>query len=125
MLFLLAICLRPTLADFEAGRLAFEKGDYRTAVKEWMPLAEHGNAEAQRRIGGLYEAGQGVARSEAVALNWYRRAARQGNVKALAELGWICPHQNERAQLLLGAEKPLLRLADAGDPEAQTTVARI
>jgi len=128
LLGLLGIVTVALLADFEAGRRAFEKGDYATALKEWMPLADKGDSEAQRRIGGLYERGQGVIRNDSVALNWYRKAALQGNVKALFALGSICPHEMESAQLLLRAEEPLLRQAESpppGDAEAQVMVAGI
>ena len=33
-------------AAFNKGIEAYKSGDYKTAVAEWTPLAEHGNAEA-------------------------------------------------------------------------------
>ena len=40
---------------------AYEKGDYKAALREWTPLAEHGYKEAQFNLGVMYENGQGVA----------------------------------------------------------------
>jgi len=37
----------PAWADFQAGLDAAEGGDYETAIAEFRPLAEQGNAEAQ------------------------------------------------------------------------------
>ena len=34
-------------ADFQKGATAYESGDYATALREWKPLAEQGNASAQ------------------------------------------------------------------------------
>ncbi len=51
----------PTWADFQAGRDAYKRGDYDTALKEWRPLAEQGDAQAQFQLGVKYDEGQGVA----------------------------------------------------------------
>ena len=36
-------------ADFDDGGAAYERGDYATALKEFRPLAEQGDARAQSR----------------------------------------------------------------------------
>ena len=41
---------------------------------------------AQYNIGTMYENGEGVARDEAVAAQWYRKAAAQGYVLALNKI---------------------------------------
>ena len=33
--------------DYQKGYVAFRSGDYATALREWKPLAEQGNAIAQ------------------------------------------------------------------------------
>ena len=33
--------------DFQKGLAAYESGDYATAIREWTPLAEQGDADAQ------------------------------------------------------------------------------
>ncbi len=33
--------------DYDKGLAAAQSGDFATALKEWRPLAEQGNAEAQ------------------------------------------------------------------------------
>ena len=61
--------------DFAKGFAAYHSGDYVTALKQWLPLAEQGNASAQYRIGWMYGSGNGVAQDYAEALKWYRLAA--------------------------------------------------
>ena len=37
-------------ADFQKGAAAYESGDYATALREWTPLAEQGDADAQSTL---------------------------------------------------------------------------
>ena len=41
-------------AEFDEGVAAYERGDYATALREWRPLAEQGNANAQYLLGLMY-----------------------------------------------------------------------
>ena len=74
-------------ADFQKGVTAAENGDYATALREWMPLAEQGYASAQNNLGGMYESGDGVPQDDQTAVKWYRLAAEQGVPKAQLHLG--------------------------------------
>jgi hypothetical protein len=56
---------------------AYQRGDYATAFKLWLPLAEAGSARAQENVARMYERGQWVAQDPAMANEWYRRAAEQ------------------------------------------------
>ncbi len=56
---------------------AYARGDYATAFKLWLPLAEQGSARAQANIARMYERGEWVAQDPAMANEWYRRAAEQ------------------------------------------------
>ena len=80
----------PSLAaNFQAGREAFERSDYVAALKEWRPLAEQGDADAQVELGFMYLSGQGVPQDDAEAARWYHLAAEQGNAQAQFLLGII------------------------------------
>jgi hypothetical protein len=57
---------------------AYARGDYATAFKLWLPLAEQGSARAQLNVARMYERGEWVAQDQAMADEWYRRAAEQG-----------------------------------------------
>ena len=74
-------------ADFQKGLTAYKRGDYATALREWTPLAEQGDAAAQFNLGVMYEKGQGVPQDDKTAVKWYRLAAEQGNASAQNNLG--------------------------------------
>jgi Sel1 repeat-containing protein len=57
---------------------AYARGDYATAFKIWLPLAEQGSAQAQLNVARMYERGEWVAQDKQAAMEWYRRAADQG-----------------------------------------------
>ena len=68
----------PACTDFEAGEEAYERFDYATALKEWRPLAEQGDAAAQYNLGVMYREGQGVPQDDVQAYLWMNLAAAQG-----------------------------------------------
>ena len=75
--------------DFEKGGDAFERGDYATALREWTPLAEQGDADAQYNLGLMYEQGWGVSQDYRTAVKWYTLAAGQGDAVAQYNLGFM------------------------------------
>ncbi len=93
----------PVLADFQAGLDAWKRGDYEAALKEWRPLAEQGDAEAQYLLGNMYLQGLGVVQDYGEAAQWYRKAAEQGfakgqnNLGELYKLGQGVPQDNQEA----------------------------
>jgi uncharacterized protein len=77
----------PAWADYQAGMDAYNRGDFSTALREWQPLAEKGDARAQFSLGLSYENGDGVPRDYTKAREWYEKAAAQGDAKAQLYLG--------------------------------------
>ncbi len=77
----------PAWTDYEAGKEAYYRGDYDTALKEWRPLAEQGVAHAQNVLGIMYSERRGVPQDDAQGIRWYRRAAVQGFAPAQHHLG--------------------------------------
>ena len=73
--------------QFQQGFEATTRGDYQTAFKLWLPLAEQGNASVQFNLGVMYEDGLGVKQDDFEAMNWFRKAAEQGHANAQANLG--------------------------------------
>ena len=69
-------------ADFQTGLEASERGDFAAALREWRPLAEQGDTDAQFLLGAMYNEGKGVPQDYAQAVKWYRKAAEQGNASA-------------------------------------------
>jgi uncharacterized protein len=74
-------------SNLEAGKRAYQQGDYGTALKQLTPLAQKGNAEAQVVLGTMYLKGQGVAKDPSQALKWYTSSAEQGNSEGQFYLG--------------------------------------
>ena len=116
---LLLFCIgsSPALAAedpvYKQGLAAARKGDYSTAIKVWMPLAQQGHAETQYRLGSLYRLGLGVKKNPEEAFKWFSRAAEQNHAKAtynlavLYELGVGTPANDLKAKELyaLAAQK--------------------
>tara|TARA_Y100000294_G_C8300892_1_gene234681 strand:- start:140 stop:523 length:384 start_codon:yes stop_codon:yes gene_type:complete len=63
---------------FQEGYDAVRRGDYATALKEWKPLAEQGDADAQYLLGLMYRNGLDVPEDYKLAVEWYRKSAEQG-----------------------------------------------
>ena len=75
--------------DFETGLTAARAGDFTTALDNWRPLADQGDAKAQYNLGFMYVRGQGVPQDAAEAVRWYRLAADQGDATAQYSLGFM------------------------------------
>ena len=105
------ICLTtPAWADFQAGMDAYNRKDYVTALKEFRPLAEQGEADGQYGLGVLYHYGHGVPQDFVQSHKWYNLAAATGYKDAatardaLAEQ--MTPAQIDEAQQLAREWKP-------------------
>ena len=76
---LLLISAQSAPAGWILGETAYKRGDFATAFREWLTLAQDGNIEAQYNIGVMYSQGQGVSRDMASAALWWEKAALQGD----------------------------------------------
>ena len=107
----LSLAFTPLAAqDHQRGVDAYNAGDYATALREWLPLANQGHAYAQYNVGLLYDpmriyetqalysdalafgAGvpdMGITKSFGEAETWYRLAAAQGHALAQNRLGRV------------------------------------
>src|SRR5262245_42589348 len=56
-----------TAGPIDEGQIAFERGDYVTALRYWRQLTEQGNAIAQYRLGLMYAEGRGVPQDDSEA----------------------------------------------------------
>ena len=72
--------------DRKTAQEAFDAGDYVTAYKLFKPRAEAGDVEAQNYLGVHYYLGLGVKRDLHKALQWYEKAALQGDPGCAAQL---------------------------------------
>lgn len=91
--------------------------DWYAGFKQWLPLAEGGDAKAAFNVGTCYLRGDGVDRSSTTALDWYRRAANIGDTRAMLAL-----YEQMRARTPSEAEEWLQRAIAAGDERALKTL---
>lgn len=69
--------------------VAYDRADYRSALRVWEEQATQGDARAQTYVGEIYEKGLGVPPDYALAAVWYRKAADQGDARAQVNLGHL------------------------------------
>jgi Sel1 repeat len=81
---------------FNEGVAAYNRGDYPTAYREFLPLAQRGDARAQANVGRLYHEGHGVPQDYAEAVKWFRKAADQGYTGSQFQLGSLYSHGTMR-----------------------------
>ena len=105
--------------DYQDGNDAYNRKDYKTAYKLWLPLAEQGDAKAQYNLGQMYYEGQGVPQDHKEAVKWYRLAAEQGFAKGQYNLGTMYAEGEGIPQDYKEAVKWTRLAADQGDADAQ------
>lgn len=81
------ISTRAGAGPLDDAKAAYDKRDFATAIRLWLPLAEAGDAEAQDRVALLFQKGEGVPKDDAKAVAWFSKAAEQGNADAEGNLG--------------------------------------
>ncbi len=70
-------------------KIAFQKGDYASALPIWKLRVEQNDLEAQNFLGIHYLLGLGVKRDFSQAKKWYERAAIAGHPDAQRNLGMM------------------------------------
>lgn len=78
------------------GKRLFEAGYYKSAMKELLPLACDGSAEAQYAVGYMYYYGYGVAQDTDVGHFWIKRSADKGYGPAKQALLIIQQDENKK-----------------------------
>ena len=115
----------PSWADFKTGVQAYGRGDYSTALSEFRPLAEHGQAQAQEYLGQMYANGLGVSRDYAEALHWFRLAADQGVASAQYQLGLMYHNGQGALQDSAEAARWYRLAAEKGHASARVNLGRL
>jgi uncharacterized protein len=105
--------------DYQDGADAYDRKDYKTAYKLWLPLAEQGDALAQYNLGQMYRNGQGVPQDDKEAVKWYRLSAEQFYALAQVNLGFMYSEGKGVPQDYKEAVKWYRLSAEQGVAEAQ------
>ncbi|MCL0046166.1 sel1 repeat family protein [Nitrospinaceae bacterium] len=79
----LILLVTPVYADdYQEGIDAYDRKDFKTALKKLKPLAEKGHASAQHKLGEMYGNGEGVPQNHKEAVMWLLKTAEQKNLTA-------------------------------------------
>ena len=105
--------------EIELARDLMEEGKFQEAMKELIPAARSGNADAEELIGIMYAMGLGVQRDDIRAFDWYLRSSMKGHPGAQSGVGWY--YETGRgmpAPDLVRAYTWYVLSAIGGDPDA-------
>ncbi|WP_169727500.1 caspase family protein [Granulosicoccus antarcticus] len=69
--------------------VAYDRANFSTSLKIWLPKAESGDPEAQTYVGEIFEKGLGLQADPVVAASWYQKAADQRFSRAQVNLGYL------------------------------------
>ena len=110
----------PALAGpLENAEGAYFKKNYTTAMHLFRPLAQDGNARAQRMLGFMYGDGRGVPKDDQQAVFWFRKAAAQGDADSQSSLGYMYAFGIGLAKDYSQAMVLFQKAADQGNANAQ------
>jgi hypothetical protein len=93
------------------ARVPAEQDIWKSLFNQRLRVAASGDAEAQYELGTLYQNGRGTPIDRDKAIEWYRRSADHGNLKAASRLERM--KENE-VRFDMESER-----ANSGDPEGQ------
>lgn len=126
LIFTIAIIGCATPPTYKQGTDAFYKGDYRTSLRAFKPLAEQGNASAQNYLGAMYYNGTVVTpRDYALSAFWFRKAADQGHANAQYNLATMYNEGRGVKKNPSEALDLLRRASVQGQPDAKKALARM
>ncbi len=84
--------------NYEKGLTAYRQHHYKTAKTHFEKSAKSVNASSQYYLGKMYDKGQGISRDRTVALQWYKKAEKNGDNLAKKRMQEL--RQNTRAKWL-------------------------
>jgi len=115
-----------TGSPVEAAYAAYDKGNYKSALRGLLPLAEQGDPRAQTTLGLLYYRGsKDVPRNEAEAAKWFRVAAEHGDATAQFNLGVMYERGSGVTKDPVEAARLYGLAAAQGYPDAAAALARL
>lgn len=78
-----------TQARYNAATLAYDRGDFATALRSFRSLAQLGHPDSEFMLGAMHFYGKGVPRDDALAAIWFHKAASKGNTFAQLAMGSV------------------------------------
>ena len=109
-------------AGLDDGIPAYDKGDYAQAYKVLKPLAEHGNAEAQSRLGWMYNFADGVPKDYGEAVESLADRLSKAMYSGQCYMGVMYEMGHGVAQDYAVAKEFYLKAAQQGDATAKVNL---
>jgi len=106
-------------AAYRQGIAAFNKRDFATAYRLFLPLAENGDVDAQVNIGMMYLQGWHLEQDYAKAVDWFLQAAVRGFATAQQNIAFMHMEGLGVAQDFAEAAKWYRLAAEQGDMMSQ------
>lgn len=82
----------------DAGASAYKSENYQDAYDILLPHAEASSAEAQYAVGYLLFYGRGVPQDKTMAIDWFKKAAGNGDLKAIDALAILIDNHANKAE---------------------------
>lgn len=115
--------LPPPSVRFQEGVAAYDKGDFTTAFKIWLPLAQQSDLAAMRNVALMLRKGEGTARDPKRALWFYEEAGSKGFALAQVNAAFMHLEGDGVPKNLEAAAFWFHSAALAGSPIAQYNLA--
>ena len=107
ILLILSLAAQVAAGPLEDAIVAYNRGDYETALRLFQQSADQGSATAQFNVGTMYANGQGVPQNYVLAYKWFSLSAAQGYTDAVKGRDFISarmtPAEVNEAQKLVPA----------------------
>ena len=110
---------------YQAGKAAYEAGDFAKAMEYYRRAADAGSADGLRSIGNLYANGEGVEVDPKKAREYYDRAAAQGDAKSFYNIAILYQYGEGERQDTGKAVEYYLKSGEMGFADAWTALAYI
>lgn len=108
-------------ALFEEASKQLDAGNKRKAFCLFRKAAELGECSSMNNLGVCYEAGVGTAKNLKLALYWYKKAIRNGNLSSCINIATLYKSLNN----LNRAKFWLIKAVHSGDGESALELAKI
>jgi TPR repeat protein len=105
--------------ELEEATAAMEKKDVATVLRVVRSWADKGIPQAQNLMGRMHQQGRGLAKDEAEAAVWYRKAAENGYVEAQNSLGRLLRNGTGVPKDVAEAAKWFLKAAEQNNADSQ------
>ena len=110
---------------YQAGKAAYEAGDFAKAMEYYRRAADAGSADGLRSIGNLYANGEGVEVDPKKAREYYDLAAAQGDAKSFYNIAILYQYGEGERQDTGKAVEYYLKSGEMGFADAWTALAYI